>query len=369
MRLLITGGAGFIGSHIADALLRAGHRVRAYDVLDRQVHPDRKRPDYLDQRVELIVGDMRDRDGIVRAIDDVDAIFHFAAVVGVGQSQYEISRYTAANVEGTATLLDVLANEKHNVKKIVVVSSMSIYGEGLYVDSKGEPVVAPPRTADDLAAGKFDPLDARGEPLRPVPTPESKPPSCESIYALNKKDQEEYCLLFGRTYGIPVVALRLFNTYGARQSLNNPYTGAAAIFISRVQAGVAPMIYEDGNQQRDFVDVRDVARAALLALESEAANHRVLNVGSGRPISIADLASMIAKVAGSKLEPQITNKTRKGDIRHCFADISAIRAIGFEPSITLERGLRDLYDWTAQQPVVAAAEQHQEELRQRSLIV
>src|SRR5213075_715376 len=161
MRLLITGGAGFIGSHIADALLRAGHRVRAYDVLDRQVHPDRKRPDYLDQRVELIVGDMRDRDGIVRAIDDVDAIFHFAAVVGVGQSQYEISRYTAANVEGTATLLDVLANEKHNVKKLIVASSMSIYGEGLYVDGSGNAIAPQPRTTDDLAIGRFDPIDAQ----------------------------------------------------------------------------------------------------------------------------------------------------------------------------------------------------------------
>ena len=358
MHILITGGAGFIGSHLADVLLAAGHAVRVLDNLEPQVHgAARQRPSYLDDRVELMAGDVRDRNAIAAALKSIDAVFHFAAAVGVGQSQYEIDRYTDTNVRGTGTLLDVLANEQHSVRKIVVASSMSLYGEGLYADASGAPVIAPARSIEQLASGDFEVRHPRtGEPLKPVPTPESKTPVCESIYALNKKDQEEYVLLFGRTYGIPAVALRFFNTYGARQALSNPYTGAAAIFISRLRRNVAPLIYEDGLQMRDFVDVRDVARACLLALESEAANGRAFNVGSGEPIGIADLARLLARVAGSNLEPEITRQYRKGDIRHCFADITAIRSLGFQPSISLERGLEDLYTWTVDQEIAASGD-------------
>ena len=370
MRVLITGGAGFIGSHLGDALLAAGHSVRALDSLDPQVHgADRRRPAYLDERVELVTADVRDREALAAALDGVDAIFHFAAAVGVGQSQYEIERYTDVNVRGTATLLDVLANRPHSIRKIVVASSMSLYGEGLYTDSSGAPVIAPARAPEQLAAGDFEVRHPKtGEALIPIATPESKTPVSESIYALNKRDQEEYVLLFGRTYGVPAVALRFFNTYGARQALSNPYTGAAAIFISRLRRNVAPLIYEDGRQMRDFVDVRDVAQACLLALNSDEANGRAFNVGSGQRISIEDLARLLARIAGSSLGPEIARQYRKGDIRHCFADITAIRALGFEPAITLEQGLQDLYAWTVDQEIAASADADGD-LKARRLLV
>ena len=369
MHVLVTGGAGFIGSHLADALLAAGHTVRAYDSLDPQVHgPSPGRPAYLDERVELVRADVRSRGDLERALEGIDAVFHFAAAVGVGQSQYEIERYTDVNVRGTAALLDVLANTKHRVRKLVVASSMSVYGEGLYRDPNGERAVPVPRTVAQLAAGDFEVRDAAGRRLTPVPTPESKSAQCESVYALNKRDQEEYVLLFGRTYGIPAVALRFFNTYGPRQALANPYTGAAAIFISRLRRGVAPLIYEDGLQMRDFVHVRDVARASLVALESEAANGLALNVGSGSPVPILEVANLLTRIAGSDLKPEIVRKYRKGDIRHCFADIAAIRALGFTPSVTLESGLEELYAWTAQQEIGETGDVD-DALRKRRLLV
>lgn len=356
VKILITGGAGFIGSHLADALLAEGHAVRALDNLDPQVHGrGRSRPSYLDDRVDLRVGDIRDRASVVEALNGVDAVFHYAAAVGVGQSQYEIQRYTDVNVRGTATLLDVIAKSKHALRKIVVASSMSIYGEGLYEDSEGNEVSAGTRSFDQLAAGDFEVHDrSDGSVLRPLPTPERKPAQCESIYALNKRDQEEYVLLFGRVYGIPAVALRFFNTYGPRQALANPYTGAAAIFISRLRQRLSPLIYEDGQQMRDFIDVRDVARASLLALHADDANGRALNVGSGQPISIADLARLLAEISEVPIKPEITRKYRKGDIRHCFADTSAIRELGFRPSVSLHDGLRDLYSWTTTQSLDTA---------------
>ena len=272
-------------------------------------------------------------------------------------------------MRGTATLLELLANDRGNVRKLVVASSMSIYGEGLYTDAGGKAVAPPVRDAGHLAAGDFEVRDANGYALQPVPTPESKPSHCESIYALNKRDQEEYCLLFGRVYDMPVVALRFFNTYGTRQSLNNPYTGAAAIFISRIRRGLPPLIYEDGRQQRDFVHVTDVARACLIALTSDDANGRVLNVGSGRPVSIGELVDILSGIAGFAAKPEITGRYRKGDIRHCFADITALRGIGFEPRISLEEGLRELYDWSVEQEVSQAQRETDAELEKRKLLV
>jgi len=371
MKILITGGAGFIGSHLADLLLARGHSVRALDSLEVQVHPGRTRPRYLAEDVELIEGDVRDRAAVRGALDGIDAVFHLAAIVGVGQSQYEIARYTDANVNGTAMLLDVLANDPHAVKKLVVASSMSLYGEGLYADPEsGAPVAAAVRPLAQLERGDFEVRSSSGAALRPLPTPEWKPADCQSIYAHNKRDQEEYVLLHGRTYGFPTVAARLFNTYGARQSLRNPYTGAAAIFISRVRRGLAPLIYEDGEQQRDFVDVRDVARAFLLLLESEAANGRAVNVGSGEAATIAEVARRICAIAGTGLEPEITGRARKGDIRHCFADISAIRELGYAPSISLDQGLRDLFAASAEDEDVTPDDAKvNAELEQRKLLV
>ena len=339
MRILVTGGAGFIGSHLSDLLLAQGHEVVALDSLDAQVHPARMRPAYLDSRVQLIEGDIRDRSALREAIAGAEAIFHLAAVVGVGQSQYEIARYVDVNVGGTAALLDLLANETHGVQKVIVASSMSIYGEGAY------------------------------EGNEPAPTKESKERDCQSVYALTKRDQEEYTLLWGRTYGIPAVAARLFNTYGARQSLRNPYTGAAAIFLSRARRALSPLIYEDGAQQRDFVDVRDVARAFSLMLTADAANGLALNVASGNPITILDLARRICALTGTGVEPEVTGRVRKGDIRHCIADISAIRALGFAPEISLERGLTDLAAWTEAEEIAADDARVNAELEQRQLLV
>lgn len=370
MRILITGGAGFIASHLADRLLESGMQVRALDSMEPQVHGNVDRPDYLDDRVELVRGDVRDREAVVAALDGIDAVFHLAAMVGVGQSQYQIARYTDTNVAGTGVVLDVLANEKHDVRKLVVASSMSVYGEGLYRrPSDGARVVPPPRSSEQLDEGILEMIDPEtGETLEPIPTTEDKPLRCESIYALNKRDQEEYCLIFGRTYGIPVVALRLFNTYGARQSLANPYTGVAAIFISRLLADQSPLVYEDGLQSRDFVDVRDVAAACEHVLGDSRADGRVLNVGSGRRINVLELAHLLRKLTGRGGEPEVTGKIRSGDIRHCFADIGAIREIGFEPRIDLEDGLADLVAWSRDARTADHVDRAQGELNRFGLL-
>ncbi|HTD18631.1 MAG TPA: NAD-dependent epimerase/dehydratase family protein, partial [Ktedonobacteraceae bacterium] len=347
MRVLVTGGAGFIGSHLATLLLKNGHKVRAFDNLEPQVHGVCERPTYLAPAVELIRGDVRDRASLLSALEGVDAIFHFAAMVGVGQSQYQIMRYTSTNVLGSATLLDILANERHAVRKLVVASSMSIYGEGLYRrPSDGLKVSPPPRSEEQLAAGQFEVHDPETHQiLEPLPTPEDKPLKCESIYALNKKDQEEYFLFFGRTYGVPVTACRFFNVYGPYQSLSNPYTGAAAIFISRIKNTTPPLIYEDGMQSRDFIDVRDIAAGCLLVLEDPRADGQVFNIGTGQRVSILQLAEILIDLSGQRLKPEIVYRYRKGDIRHCFSDITAARKLGFSPAIPLHEGLRHLYAW------------------------
>src|SRR5688572_2369358 len=268
-RILITGGAGFIGSHLADELLAQGYRVRALDNLSPQVHGEAgeegRRPGYLDREVELIRGDMRDHAAVARALEGVDAVYHLAAVVGVGQSMYEIERYVSVNTLGTAILLEALA--KRPVERLVVASSMSIYGEGLYRRRDGSVVAGEERSLEQLQAHDWELRDADGEPLAPVATPESKSASVPSVYALSKYDQEQMCLKVGRAYGIPTVALRFFNIYGTRQALSNPYTGVLAIFGSRFLNGKPPLVNEDGHQQRDFVSIYDVARACRQALE------------------------------------------------------------------------------------------------------
>jgi dTDP-L-rhamnose 4-epimerase len=344
--VLITGGAGFIGSHLADELLRQGHRVRVLDNLNPQVHgPDARRPKYLARDVELQVGDIRNRDAVTRALHGVDVVFHFAALVGVGQSMYRISDYTSVNEEGTATLLEVLV--KRPPRKLVVASSMSIYGEGLYRRADGQIVPGTSRPLPQLERREWELLDERGDRLEPVPTHEAKPPVLESVYALGKYAQERMSLLVGRAYGISTTALRFFNVFGPRQALSNPYTGVLAIFASRLLNGNSPLIFEDGNQRRDMVSVYDIARACLLAMNEPRADQAVFNIGSGRAISVREIAERIAKVVGrSEIQPEITGTHRKGDIRHCFADISAAREVlGYEPRVSLEEGLRELAGW------------------------
>jgi dTDP-L-rhamnose 4-epimerase len=372
-RVLITGGAGFIGSHLADELLEHGYEVRALDNLSDQVHgPRAGRPAYLHPDVELVEGDVRDPEAVRSALEGVDAVYHFAARVGVGQSMYEIEKYTSVNNLGTAVLLEAIIGKP--IRRLVVASSMSIYGEGLYRDSEGRLVSGRERGLESLKAHDWDLRDERddlGRALTPVPTPESKTPCLSSVYALSKYDQERLCLMTGRAYSIPTVALRFFNVYGTRQALSNPYTGVLAIFASRLLNGNPPLIFEDGRQMRDFVHVSDVARACRLALEVEAARDQVFNVGSGRQYTVLEIADSLAEVLGRKgMQAEVTGKYRVGDIRHCVADITlARRVLGYEPRMPLERGLIELSSWLEGQVASDRAAEAREELAARGLTV
>src|SRR5215218_2188497 len=341
--VLITGGAGFIGSHLADELLAHGYRVRALDSMVDQVHGDDDRPEYLHPDVELIEGDVCDSQLVRRALRGVDAVVHFAARVGVGQSMYRIADYARANTTGTAVLLEAILDRP--VSKLLVASSMSVYGEGAYETEDGEPVAAE-RKAEQLERAQWDLVDAQGRALRPLPTPETKQPALASVYALTKYDQERLCLIFGEAYGIPTVALRFFNTYGTRQALSNPYTGVLAIFASRLLNGKPPLVFEDGLQRRDFVSVADVARACRLALETDGADGRALNIGTGREVTVLEVAAKLAEVLDVDLEAEVTGKYRAGDVRHCFADVSLARELlGYEPQVELEDGMAQLAEW------------------------
>jgi dTDP-L-rhamnose 4-epimerase len=369
MHILITGGAGFIGSHLADGLVDRGHRVRALDNLAAQVHgPDASRPAYLHPDVELIVGDVRDALAVRRALDGVDAVFHLAAAVGVGQSMYEIDHYTSVNTLGTAVLLQEIVDRP--VQRLVVASSMSLYGEGLYRGPDGTVVAGSERGLDQLRRGDWELRAADGTPLEPLPTTESKTPSLSSVYALSKFDQERLCLMIGRAYNIPTVALRFFNVFGTRQALSNPYTGVLAIFASRLLNGNAPLIYEDGLQRRDFVSVDDVVQACRLALESPAAGGQAFNVGSGRSYTVRDVAEMLGGILGRPIEPEICGKYRVGDIRHCFADIGHAGAVlGYQPRVALEDGLVELAEWLQDQAAVDRVADARRELAARGLTV
>src|SRR5919202_4034118 len=297
MNVLITGGAGFIGSHLADRLLAEGHAVRALDNLEPQVHANGARPDYLDPQVELVVGDVRDHDAVADALDGVDTVVHFAAAVGVGQSMYEIERYTSINAIGAAVVLEEVLERRDTIRKLLVASSMSIYGEGQYRNPRtGETGIAPGiRPEEQLAARQWEVLDEDGTALEPEPTAETKPLRPTSIYAINKRDHEEMFLAVGAAYAIPTVELRFFNVYGERQALSNPYTGVAAIFASRLLNDRPPPVFEDRQQTRDFIDVRDIARGCLLSLTRDGADGRTLNLGTGVPTTIRGVAEAIAR--------------------------------------------------------------------------
>jgi dTDP-L-rhamnose 4-epimerase len=367
-RVLITGGAGFIGSHIADQLLTLGYRVRALDNLNPQVHGQQaKRPVYLDPSVELQVGDVRDPVAVRRALDGADYVIHLAAAIGVGQSMYQMRSYMDTNSVGTATLLEQLTNRK--VERLVVASSMSVYGEGRYRAHDGTIYDRVCRTVTDLKAGVWDPLDSNGEPLTPLPTSEQKLPMLNSIYALSKYDQERMCLMFGAAYGVPTVALRLFNTYGPRQALSNPYTGVLAIFAARLLNGKPPVVFEDGQQRRDFVNVRDVARAFVLSLTSDAAVNHAINIGSGVSLSVLEIARALAQVLHlPQTSAEIAGRYRMGDIRHCFADTTLARQLlGYEASTSLQDGLLDLAEWLQRERAVDTYDVARRELETRGL--
>jgi len=367
--VLITGGGGFIGSHLADELIDHGYQVRILDAMLEQVHGTAERPAYLHPAVDLIRGDICDPKAVRYACQGVEIVYHFAARVGVGQSMYDIVDYTETNNLGTAVLLEKLIERP--VGKLIVASSMSIYGEGLYRRADGTLVPGRERPLAQLKAGQWEVCDEDGQVLTPVPTPESKMPALSSVYALSKFDQERLCLMVGRAYQIPTVALRFFNVYGTRQALSNPYTGVLAIFASRLLNNNPPLIYEDGQQRRDFVNVLDLVRACRLAAETPAAAGQVFKVGSGESYTILELAERMAAVMGkAHIKPAITGKYRVGDIRHCFADISrACTVLGYAPRISLENGMTQLAAWLEGQMAVDQVDTANSELEKRGLTV
>lgn len=376
MNILVTGGAGFIGSHLVDDLIEEGHKVYVYDNLDKQVHKyeyswyePEKWPKYLNKQAIRCLNDVRGhlKLEILLMEHNIDIIFHFAAKVGVGQSMCDISEYVDVNVGGTAALLNILANKKHNVKKLIVASSMSNYGEGAYkYGGTGDYVLSGlSRSEEKLKNREWDFI---GGSLGPVPTSENKVLESQSIYALTKKMQEEMCLSVGKAYNIPTVALRFFNVYGTRQSLSNPYTGVAAIFCSRLLNDKSPIIYEDGEQLRDFVHVKDVCSACKIVMNDERANYEVFNVGSGESISIKDISIKLAKHMGKDIQPEISNKYRIGDIRHCYANIDKLKNIGYVPKYKFEDSLDELVSWVKQQNAKDDFEKMNKEMQAKGMV-
>ena len=371
--ILVIGGAGFIGSHLVDELISKNHKVFVYDVLEPQVHGKlSKVPDYLAEEIEFIKKDIRDRKALLDSLKDIDVVYHLAAMVGIGQSMYQIEKYIDVNTLGTAKLLDILVNEPNNVKKLIIASSNSTYGEGGYFCEECGKVNPSLRQIEQFKRSDWElncPLCDKK--VKPILTNEDKPQECTSIYALSKKEQEKMCLLIGKTYGINTTALRLFNVYGSRQALSNPYTGVCAIFSTRLLNNNPPLIYEDGNQTRDFVHVKDIVQAFILAIEKKQAENEVFNVGTGKTISIKEVAEILAKYINPKIKPIITHKYRPGDIRHCIADISKISsALGYKPKYTFQEGIKELIEWVKLQEgkVDDNTSKANEELRQKGLL-
>jgi dTDP-L-rhamnose 4-epimerase len=367
--VLVTGGAGFIGSHLVDALLEGGERVRVLDNLDSLAHPD-GRPDHLSTDAELMVGDLRDAATVERALDGVDRVFHLGGVVGNGESMINARRAVDHNAGGTATLLEAALARRDRIRRLVAASSMVVYGEGSYRCPQHGVVHPPLRPPDQLRLREWEArCPVCGNGARPVPTPEDAPLRPTSVYGITKRDQEELVLVLGRAYGLETVALRYLNVYGPRQALANPYTGVAAIFAARILNDRPPLVFEDGSQIRDLVHVSDVVAATRAAMVAPAVAGCAVNVATGGRVRILDLARLVAGALGSDLEPEVTGEFRAGDIRHCFANVSRARELlGFEAAITLGRGLPELAAWVARQRVVERGDDALAELRARGLV-
>lgn len=370
MKVLVTGGAGFIGSYVCKELLKQGYEVTILDNLDPQIHTGYEGwPGYLPEGLDKVKGDVRNRELLGSLMDNADAVIHLAAAVGVGQSMYAIEHYTSVSVMGTAILLEELIKRKDKIKKLIVASSMSIYGEGLYKKQNGEFIYPKSRSLAQLQTKDWEPKDKNGHALIPMPTNEDKPLQPESIYAINKRDQEEMCLVIGKAYNIPTVAFRMFNVFGPYQALSNPYTGVAAIFSARLLNNQQPLIFEDGNQRRDFIYAEDVARAYVMALTNDKVNGLALNLGSGQSVSIAQVAETISRVMGKDISPVFTGNSRDGDIRHCFSDISLIKEkLGWQPQWSFEEGMKPLVEWLSSQKAEDKVDNALEELRKKGLI-
>lgn len=369
--ILVTGGAGFIGSHIVDALIEEGNRVRVIDHLSPQVHPDGP-PTYLHPRAEYIWGDLHDAALVDKALDTINVVIHQAAAVGVGQSMYEIRRYVTANVLGTATLLEGIVNHRHSIRKLLVASSMSVYGEGAYIcPNTGELLRPQKRTMRQLEQRKWEMFcDNCRSALNPVPIKEDAALHPASVYAITKRDQEEMWLAVGRAYEIPTIAFRYFGVYGPRQTLSNPYAGLMAMFVARISNGKAPLVFEDGNQIRDFIHVSDVARANIRALHVPSDGCQVYNLSRGEPVRVIDVANILCTIINPAIGPEITNLYRKGDVRHCYADILRLRnELRYEPMVTLEQGLSELAEWAKGKATVDQIDRMRSELLSRQILV
>jgi len=364
MKILVTGGAGFIGSHTVDLLVEKGHEVTILDNLEPQVHVNKK-PDYINQKAKLIIGDVTNKDTWLNVLKNVDAIVHLAAMVGVGQSMYQPVRYLNANTIGTAKLYEALLDKpelRKRIQKIIVASSMSIYGEGAYECKNCGTVYPGLRLKKQLEEKGWEIHCPKcGECVKPIPTNEDKPALNLSTYALSKYDQEKISLNYGFALNIPTVALRYFNVFGPRQSLNNPYTGVCAIFSSRIKNNNSPIIYEDGKQIRDFIYVEDVARANLLCLE-KINDIDSFNVCSGSPTSILKIAEILIELHDSNVEPKITEGFRAGDVRHIFGDLSKMKKkLGFVAKTPLRKGFEKLIEWSESQQAIDRFEEAEKE--------
>jgi dTDP-L-rhamnose 4-epimerase len=372
-KVLVTGGAGYIGSHLVDALVARGYRVTVLDVLEPQVHRTGTWPSYANARAKYVRGDVRDRAVFEPLVLDADAVVHFAAAVSVGQSMYQVDRYVDVNTRGTALLLDILVNAKHHVQKVIVASSIGVYGEGAYRCTTHGSVAPTIRGEAQLAARDWEQrCPVCGEHVASIPTPEDKALYRDNIYSMTKYHQEEMVLLIGKTYGIPAVAPRFFNVYGPRQSLSNPYAGVAAIWLSRLLNDKQPVVFEDGGQLRDFVSIHDVVDCLTLMLETPGADYLPVNVGAGDVVTILDIAKLLSRLTGKNIEPQVTQTGRKFDIRHNTADITVARErLGFTPKVTLEQGFGELIEWAKTTPDVAVDffDRALEELRAKGLLV
>ncbi len=370
--VLVTGGAGFIGSHVVDRLLAAGRRVRVLDCLDPQVHGKaRQKPRHLDAAAEFVRGDVADAEAVEDALEGVTRIIHLAAAVGVGQSMYAPAEYTRCNDLATAVLLEAVARRPGQIRRLTVASSMSVYGEGRYRDASGQAVEAVSRRVEDLKADRWEPRGADRQALIALPTDEAKPPEIASVYALGKWVQERMCLMMGDAYGVPTTALRFFNVYGPRQALSNPYTGVMAIFASRILNGKPPLLFEDGLQRRDFVSVHDVADVVSSCTLDDGLPPGTFNIGSGRSVTVRELAEELAAVLGrADLEPRVTGEFRVGDIRHCFADIGkARRELGYEPKVSRQAAIAELAEWLGGETADDRVEEARAELQRRGLAV
>ena len=372
--ILITGGAGFIGTHLGRMIMDAGHEVRILDNLSAQVHG--REPRYeVPSGADFQLGDITVRTDVERAIDGVDTIVHLAAETGTGQSMYEIDRYYRVNVQGTALLFDVLANGDHGVENIILGSSRSVYGEGAYLcrscDPDGARRFPDARGLEQLAAHQWtSPCPKCGGDLEPTATREDDRLAPASIYAATKLAQEDLVRVACGALGIPYAILRFQNVFGEGQSLKNPYTGILSIFSTRIRLGLPLPIFEDGEESRDFVHVYDVAAALLRCIERPVDSGVTLNVGSGRATSILEVARMLQRTMGSDVDPHVTGEYRVGDIRHNFADISHLQsAIGFRPSISIEQGIRRFVEWVQTQPLPKdLLDQANAELKARKLM-